>query len=794
MFRNYLLTAWRNIRKNKLFSFINTVGLAIGLTCSLLIAMWLADELSYDRFHRQHAHIFRLNVAITFNGNLLSTEGTPMPLGPTLQQNYPAIRSFVRVSAPRKELIKYRDKRLFAENLLYVDSAFLAVFTFPVLHSKPAVSPLHRNGIVLTQQLAEKIFGTADQAVGQTLEFPEGKAYTVSAVIEDIPANSHLQFEALLPLPAFPGFTNEINSWGSFNTVTYLLLEEGFAIQQLQAKMKHFYRQVVAPAMGNNPNFSLSFSFQPLTAIHLGSTHLRGHEKGAKAIYLYALSGIALFILVIACINYINLATAQALKRAKEVGIRKVAGSSRSQLIRQHLVESWLITLLSLVISLTLVQVCLPLFNHIAGKNISVWSFLDGPSLIVLASIVLLTGFLSGSYPAFILSRYKPVEVLKGSLKSTPKGLWLRQGLVVFQFVISLMMVTLTVVGYQQLRYMKNNHLGFDQEQVLTVKMAGAALSPKAILLKNSLLKQAPVAGVTFARHAIGEHRPPTTQVLCKVKGQDLPVQTEFFGVEYDYLSVLGIQLKEGRNFNRRISTDGEAVLINETLARRLGVASALGTEVVAGEQRYRVIGVMKDFHVNSLHNSMEPLLLTLTPEQGEFVYVKANPNHLAKVKQVIAEAYAQLQTEYPLELGFLDQTFARQYAEDERKSTLFLVFCCITIVIACLGLFGLAAFSTEQRTKEIGVRKVMGASVEGILLLLTRDFVRLVLLAIGIALPLAFYGIREWLQGYAFRMDMSPWLFIIPAILVLFITLLTVSYQTLRAAQANPIKSLRTE
>jgi putative ABC transport system permease protein len=534
--------------------------------------------------------------------------------------------------------------------------------------------------------------------------------------------------------------------------------------------------------------------FQPLTRVHLGSNNLRGHENGATMAYVYAFSGIAVFMLLIACINYMNLATARSLKRAKEVGIRKTVGSSRRQLMGQYLLESTLVALLATVISLTLVQLSIPLFNHITAKRLSLMHFLDVQAVATLVAIALFTGLVSGSYPALVLSGYKPVQVLKGGIKSVPQGLWIRRSLVVFQFAVSVLMIVGTLVVYQQLKYMKNNHPGFIGEQVLTVKLQGETLAGKAATFKDRLLGQAGVTGVSFATDAIGEKRISSTQFIFRSKGEEQRVQCENMEVDYDYLSVLNIALKEGRNFSRDISTDGESVLINEALAHRLGVASPLGLEIEIFERKYRIIGVVKDFHLNSLHNTIEPLLLRLTPESGGHVYVKVPTKDIGAARSVIAREYARLRSPYPLEIGFLDQVFARQYEEDERKSDLFLAFASVTIFIACLGLFGLAAFSMEQRTKEIGVRKVLGASVPELVRLLSRDFLVLVLAANLAAWPLAWFGLQGWLSRFPYRTDVTAWVFVGTGILTIGIALFTVGFQTLRAARANPVGSLRSE
>jgi len=790
MFRNYLIIAWRNLKKNRVFSFINILGLAFGLSCFLLIAMWVTDELAYDRFHRNAARIYRLNLNLSWPENQLLTEGAPLPLGPALRENLPGIHACVRISEPRKLLLKHGDKKLYAKKMLSVDSTFLDVFTFPVLYGDAKTCLSGVNGLVLTRDLAEKLFGDAGGAVGQVVQVQDAPPRTVTAVLANLPGNSHLQFDALGPMPAFANYAAEVNSWEYFNYPTYVLLAPGAGIGQLESRLGQFHRKVIKPVMGGDDGFKLSLSFQPLTDVHLRSTHLRGHENGATMAYVYAFSGIGVFMLLIACINYMNLATARSLKRAKEVGIRKVVGSGRWQLIGQYLAESLLVTGLSLVMGLTLVQLVTPLFNRVTGKSISVLSFLGGPELLALAGVALLTGLVSGSYPAFVLSAFKPVEVLKGGVSTVARGLWLRRGLVVFQFAISALMIAGTLVVYRQLQYMKEKHLGFDQEQILTVKLEGEAAAQKAALFKDRLLGKSEVTGVTFATYPVGEFV-GSTNIMVQVKGKTLDLLTETFAVDHDYLTVMNIPLKEGQPFSRALSTDTASVLINETLAKRLGVSSALGVTV---DNKYKVIGVFKDFHVTSLHHSIQPLLLTLTPEAGKHLYVKGNVRHIEAMRRTIAGAYSRFGTDYPLEISFLDQTFARQYEEDERKSNLFLAFSTITICIACLGLFGLAAFSMEQRTKEVGIRKVLGASVPDLVNLLSRDFLVLVFVANLVAWPLAWFGLQGWLREFPYRVDISGWVFVATGALTVGIALLTVGFQTLKAAGANPVHSLRSE
>ncbi len=795
MLRNYLLTAWRNIRKSKFFTAINVLGLSLGITCCLFITIWTKDELGFDRFHQQAGRIYRLNVDVHYAGNQLSTEGMPMPLGPALQQNYPVVASIARISEPNRTLLGHGDKQLFAEQLLFVDSTFLSVFTFPVLYGDEKTALTGPDALILTRSLAEKLFGNAQEAVGKVVQVREGTPRTVRAVLADVPGNSHLQFDALSPLTALPDYSRDATRWDQFNNPTYVLLREGVGAGALQGRLREFYERVVGPALGANPDSDFKFRFylQPLTEIHFGSSHLRGHESGATRAYVYAFSGVALFVLLIACINYMNLATARSLKRAREVGVRKALGSARSQLVGQYLTESLLITALSVLISLTLVQVTMPLFEYVTGKKVDAFSWLDGQTLLLLGGVTVLTGLVSGSYPAFVLSGYKPVEVLKGGVKSSAKGLWLRKGLIIFQFATSVAMIVGTLVVYQQLQFMKNNHPGFDHHQVLTVKLEGDALPDKAGLLKDRLAAHAQVAGVSFSSSPIGEERPSLTQFEFSGQGQTLSVQCEHMDVEYDYLRVMDIPLKEGRNFNPKNATDVEGVLINQALARRLGVKSPLGMEV-RGRRTFRIIGVVQDFHLNSLHHRIEPLLLRLTPQAGKHLYVKVQHQDIAAARTLIAREYSRLGTPYPLQLGFLDQAFARQYAEDERKSSLFLAFAGVSIFIACMGLFGLAAFSMEQRTREVGIRKILGAPVPGLVHLLSREFLLLVLAANLVAWPLAWFGLHEWLQKFPYRIPLTGWVFLAAGALSSGVALLTVGFQTLKAARANPVHSLRSE
>ncbi|RYF74194.1 MAG: FtsX-like permease family protein [Cytophagaceae bacterium] len=717
-------------------------------------------------------------------------------MGPALHHEYPEVSNVLRVKPGHEILFRVGEKVLYVKDVIYADSTLFSFFDYSFLDGNPRSSLLKPNSVVLTQTLAMSLFGHTEGLLGKIINVKDEHPLTVAGVIRDAPANHHLKFGAILPYSNTPLNGIQLDKWDNFGSVTYLMLHPNGDSQKLARKMPAFYKKYIARAIGDETRKGVTFdiALQPLTDMHLFSSHLMGEENVGNMAYVYTFSAIGLFILLIAIVNYINLATARSAGRAREIGIRKAVGSLRIQLVGQFLAESILLSLLALIISIFLLYSLLPLFNYVTAKTLSIdiWSL---QTLGLLLSFSLLVGLVGGLYPAFVLSRFNPVAVLKGTFSTNGKGLLLRKSLVVLQFTISIAMIVGTVVVYRQLQYMRHTQLGFNQEQVLVLSLKAPTAQRSAKLLKDKLLQNSIIKGATLTNGSIGGEMNNKSTFDFYVGGKEQPVSTEYFSVDHDFLNVLQIDVKEGRNFSTDLASDSTgAVLINEAMLKRLGWKSVKEGLVEFNSKRIPITGVIRDFHLRSLRNKIEPLVLVTHADRGDKLVVRVAAQQVPDALAYVSTVYKQVNPNQPFEYTFLDQTFAQQYQSDERKGNLFLAFSSLAIFIACLGLFGLATFTAEQRTKEVGVRKVLGASVTSLVALLSKDFLKLVLIAIVLATPLAWYVMSRWLEEFAYKIDIEWWMFVVAAALSVGIALLTVSFQSVKAALMNPVKSLRSE
>jgi putative ABC transport system permease protein len=793
MFRSYFTVAIRNLVRQKLYAGITVLGLAVGISGCLLISLYIVDELSYDRFHEKAGQIYRVVVQDPAGKGLALTSA---PFGPALKKDYPEVQHMTRISEEGGGPVRYKEKQLMVPEIYFADPGIFDIFTYRFIEGNPEKALREPQTIILTRRLAEQLFGNTSDAVGKTVTFEGNFPNTVTGVIEDIPHNSHLRFRALRAFPL-----NFTDSWYSFEIYTYLLLPPGYNGRQLEAKLPQFYRRYLARE-GQKEEFKIQL--QPLTDIHLRS-HL-DHELSANGdiAYVYIFAAVAGLVLLMACINYVNLATARSAGRAKEVGVRKVVGSSRQQLVSQFLLESILMVTASLVLAVGLTQLLIPVFNAFTGKEIALSYLFTLPALGVLALLALVTGLLSGLYPALVLSRFRPVAVLKGAFNHQSSGTFFRRSLIVFQFVISVMMISSTWIIWKQLQFMNQKDLGFHKEQVLTLHIQSRQTRIKVPVIKQQLLRNPAVTAVAAASNPIGNNNIGAGGFYFEEDGA-MPAQTkpaQRFLVDHDFIPAMGIQLLEGRNFSNDIKSDSaEAVIVNETLVNRLGWQEPVGKRVAyfvdndGNTATAKVVGVVKDFHIYSLQHAIEPLVLRLAPpSEQDNLYVRINPAHTQAALSFVKETYGSFDPENPYEASFLDKNFAQQYEAEQKRGQVFMAFALLAITIACLGLFGLAAYMAEKRTKEIGIRKVMGASAGSIVTLLSRDFAGLVLIALVIAVPVAWYIMDRWLQDFAYKTDIGWWIFAGAGAISLLIALLTVSYQATKAALANPVDSLRSE
>ncbi|HEX5027117.1 MAG TPA: ABC transporter permease [Agriterribacter sp.] len=798
MFKNYFKTGWRNIMRNKTYSAINMLSIAIGLAAFWMIALYTADELSFDRYNEKASRIVRVVQHTSWNGNEIHQATTSPPFAPALQTAFPEIEDAVRIDLEGGGVIKYDGKKLKQNDIIFADKSLLKIFTYDFLYGNANESLSTSESIVISQTLAEKLFGTAGQAFKQTIYFDDVNPSTITGIIKDIPANSHLRFSAVRPLPAdFAG------GWQNFYVYTYLLLKQGVDYKALQKKLPQFAAQNIQKIMRVN---DYTMELQPLTSIHLHSD--LGYELSAngsiKRVYMFI--AIGMLTLLIALINYMNLSTARSSVRVKEIGIRKVVGSGRGNLIGLFMTESILTTLIASGIAFFAVNGVLPLFNEIAGKQLTAWRFGQMETITAFIGFAVITGCLSGIYPAFFLSRFKTIPSLKGELGSMHANVLFRRSLVVFQFAITVVMITGSIIIYRQMRYTANADLGFNKAQVLTFHIDDRKVRSQVAALKAQLLQSPLIEGASAAGNPIGNNDLGGMGYKFETPQGDFSISTTMaqeLMVDPDYLPTMDIRLLAGRNFSAAVPSDQYgAALINETLMKKLGWKNPVGKRMQfpiddKGNTAQRtIVGVIKDFHTYSLQHKIEPLVMVMPPvaSMEDNLYVKIAKGKIPQGLAYINKVYSQFDKTNVAEYSFLDQNFAKQYGAEQKQGQVSLIFTILAVIIACLGLFGLATFTATQRIKEIGIRKVLGASVGGITLMLSKDFVRLVAIAIVIATPAAWFIMHKWLQDFAYRIDISWWMFVVSGLLSLIIALFTISFRAIKAALANPVEALRTE
>ncbi|WP_031527533.1 ABC transporter permease [Dyadobacter crusticola] len=795
MLQNYFKIAWRNLIRNKTYSLLILAGLATGMTCAAALWLYVHDELNFDRYHTKADRIHRLNLNIRWEGNEFKLGQASAPFGPALQREFPEVVSNLRVKKGEQQL-RVGDNAFLVKDVICADSTLFSFFDYQFIEGNPTIALAGKDRLVLTEKLALKLFGKSSGLLGKVVLVKDNMPFTVSGIIRNPPANHHLAFDAILPYTNAAVSRVTLDKWDGFNTFTYLLLQNGTKPQLLEGKMPAFYKKYVAETIGDTDGSKVKFtiSLQRLTDIHLHSSHLLGEENGSTMRYVYTFSIIGLFILLIAIVNYVNLATARAANRAKEIGVRKAVGSKWSQLVGQFLSESVLMSALAAVASIILLYSLLPFFNHISGKSLII-DFGNVETIALIIGFTLLTGLISGLYPAFILSKFKPVAVLKGAGGTKGGGAFFRQSLVVFQFLISMVMIAGTITVYRQLQFMRNSALGFNQQQVISIPLSVPALNRNAKVLKDKLLQNPAIKSATLTNGSIGDQINNKTTFSFYRKGTEQSISAEYFDVDPDFADVLQIRITQGRDFSPQLDHDSSnAVLINQAMMKRLGWKNYDEGLIELDTKKVPVTGVISDFHLRSLHNQIEPLVLVMKTAKSDNLLVKISGDQVAGTLDYIKTTFRQVNAGQPFEYDFLDQSFARQYKADEQKGQLFLSFSIIAIIIACLGLFGLAAFVAEQRTKEIGVRKVLGASVTSIVALLSGNFLKLVLVAIVIAVPVGWYLTRIWLQDFAYKINPEWWIFALAGVLSLCIAILTVSVQSIKAALMNPGKILRSE
>jgi len=803
MFNNHLKIARRNLFKHKAYSFINIAGLAVGLACCLLISLYVKDELSYDRYHAKADRIFK----VVMNARTPERESqfalTPAPLAEALVRDFPEVETATRLFTFFGEgLVKYGEKRFNEPRLYFGDSTFFDVFSIPLLSGDAKTALARPAMVVLSETAAHRYFGS-EKPLGKTITVNNDFDLQVSGVMSDIPANTHFHCDFLISL-ASARMSRNPSFISNNNFHTYLVLRDGASPQALEVKflaaIKKYAAAQIAARFGQTfeerlaAGYETKWSLLPITDIHLHSQREYEIEPNGNIMTVYLFSAIAVIVLLIACVNFMNLATARSAGRAKEIGIRKVAGSNRAQLLRQFLTEAILLSLLGLLAAIVLVELFLPIFNGLAGKQIQTAFFEKPGSVVVLLGLALLVGLLAGSYPAFVLSALRPALVLKSASPVSKSGAWIRRGLVVFQFAISVALIAGTLIVHNQLDFIVNRRLGFDKEQVLVIKRA-SALGRQRETFKQRLLQNPGVINAATSTTLPGKLYGRSTYRALGAPVESPYAMHEMY-VDEDFLPTLAITLNTGRNFSRDFATDTSAVLLNEAAVKLFGLANPLGQILTQpGDSLWRatVIGVVNDFHFESLHKPIQPLVVLHQPFY-QYLSIRLRPENLAATVQAVESLWREFVPQQPFEFSFLDQDFDALYRAEERTGKIFGLFAALAIFIACLGQFGLASYTIQKRTKEIGVRKVLGASATSIVGLLSKEFVKLVVIAMLIATPMAYYIMSRWLQDFAYRVTIGWQVFALAGALALVIALLTVSVQSIKAALANPAEALRYE
>ena len=804
MIKNYIKIAWRNIIRNKTFSAINIVGLSLGIAACILILQYVAFELSFDNFHKDKDQIYRVRQD-RYNEGKLSTQwaaGT-FAVGNSFKDAFSEVQDYVKLIRYRPTMMEYGDRSIKVEKVYMAGSSFFNIFSYPLLSGDARTALTEPNTVVLSESVAKKFFGS-ENPVGKTILRNKKSAYKVTGVFKDMPANTHLKADILISYATFLSEAKDSQpetAWQWDGCLTYLKLRPNTDIAKLEAKFPALVDKL-AGADHKTYKTGAVYLLQPLTDIHLYSHYMMEAETNGDGSTVYLLLGIAFFIVVIAWVNYINLATARAINRAREVGVRKAVGSQRSQLIGQFMTESVLLNGFAVILALVLVAVSLPKFNEISGQTLSFQLLASRMFWLPLITLFVIGAFFSGLYPAFVLSGFKPVVVLKGKVSTSARGILLRKSLVVFQFAASLFLLVGTLTVFQQIRFMRQQSLGINIDQTLVINPPiiadDSTYMRQMSAFKDELLRQSGIKSITASTVVPGEASDWNAGGI-RLKGTDESQgkQYRIIGVDYDFLKTYDLKLIAGRNFSKEFGSDPKAVVFNKMAVKQLGFSNpqeAVGKEIDFWGETFTIVGVTDNFHQQSLKDAYEPLIIRLIPDIRGYFSVKLTSGSATASVATIQSEWNRFFPGNPFEYTFLDERFNDQYKADQRFGQVFGVFTGLAILVACLGLFGLASFTTAQRTKEIGIRKVLGSSVYSIVEMLYREFAILILISFVIAAPLAWFATSQWLNGYAFRTGIQWWLFAAPFLLVLVIALLTVSFQSIKAALMNPIQSLKSE
>jgi len=810
MFRNYLKIAFRNLMKKKFYSAINIVGLSIGITCSFLIYLFIQSELSYDKHYENADNIYRLGVEYNIGGKIDSYCNIPRPIAPNLKEMYPEIVEYTRLCGVNslnihKAVIEFEGNKHTSDKIFAADPSFFKVFSNEFIFGNPETALNQPNSIVLTESFAKKIFGN-QEPFEKTVKIDNDYEMNVVAVIKDIPGKTHMEYEAIVPWNVVYR-KGEENVWYGWHVYTYVMFPDNYDITEFEVKFPEFYEKYMIETF-ERANGQCKIILQPLKSIYLTSDLTWEAYPNGNIMNIYIFSIIAVFLLVIACINYMNLATARSASRGREVGLRKVFGSFRSSLIWQFITESIIVTLLATLVAIGLAELALPIFNNLLINTVEI--NLNNPMYILgLLGLAIFIGFIAGIYPAFYLSSFVPVKVIKGKLEKGLKSAFLRKILIVVQFSISTSLIIGTLIVLRQIDYAKNYELGFDKENIMVISIKDTLVDKQIQVIKEEFLSNPNITAVATSNNLPGIELNHTTVLAENNEGGFDPVGCQFMQIDYDFVDLLNMKIIEGRNFNRnKDSSIYDGILINEAAISKFGWREnvlekgiSFGEDSEGNLEKLNVLGVISNFHVGSLHNVIQPIVIFLVPDEGDVFYRRQkrlfirlkNENILETVKQIRTE-WSRIDPNNPIDYVFLDENYDKLYKAEEKLINLFSYFSFITVFIACLGLLGLASYTAEQRTKEIGTRKVMGASTSNIVILLSKEFTKWVLIANIIAWPVSFYAMSKWLQNFAYHIQIGFGVFILSGIFTLVIAIFTVSYQSFKVANSNPVKALKYE
>ncbi|HUX58604.1 MAG TPA: ABC transporter permease [Bacteroidales bacterium] len=806
MFKNFFINAFRNLRKQPGYIILNVSGLAIGLTSFLFISLYVIDELSYDRFHKNYENIYSIKVVGRLAGGTLDQAVTAAPMANTILSDYPEVLAVTRVSEMGAWLIRFGENKFNEDGVLFADSTFFRVLDFKLIKGDPKTALVRPRSMVLTEEYAKKYFGNQDPMDQKMIVEADTILYTVTGIVQDVPDNSHIKFDMLASMSTYPGQANNQN-WLSHNFYTYLVVKDGTDMAALQEKLKETVTKYVGPQIQQFLGYSIddfrkagndfSYALEPIKDIHLkGATQYNLEPNGSLAtVYIFAV--IAILILIIAIINYVNLATAKSAGRAKEVGVKKVAGAYKSGLVAQFLGESLIIVTFATLLAVLLVYLFTPSFSQLIGKEISVSLFNNISSLFLLIALVIIVGVSAGFYPSFVLASFNPVEVLKGTLNPGSMSKNLRGILVVFQFTVSIVIIIGSTIVYNQLNFMTKKDLGFEKENLIIIRRPDAFWR-QLESFRNQLLQMPgiekvgisrEVPGYNFSNNAFFNDEDPEKKTYLLQQAQ----------VSLDFPEALGVHLKEGRFFSREYTTDSLAVLLNEAAVKSLGLTDPVGKYILQPRgpqqfQKLKIIGVMKDFNITSMHKEIDPVCFTVMGPGGgdQFATIRLTGNSVQTTLKAIEDKWQSYTTQQPFQYDFFTDIWNNLYKSEMKTGKIFILFSILAIFIACLGLIGLVTYITNKRTREIGIRKTYGASIQIVMRLLSREVVNLILIASVIAYPIAYFGSRYWLESFASKVKVNPLIYLLATLIVLAIGWLSTSYQTIKAASNNPSDALR--